>query len=129
MVYSLQLLRTHLLNAHAVKKHYVTCKTNETECDTVVEKRNYLEKVHNELKMLIFKILLIPSAAIGGWRPPHEARLSGNTYIYIYVPLMGILLDKVNSIIKWEMLNFYVYCPLKGLKHDLSLNLLKFFLV
>lgn len=49
-------------------------------------------------------------------------------YIYIYVPLMGILLDKVNSIIKREML-FYVYCPLKGLKHDLSLNLLKFFLV
>lgn len=103
-------------------------KTTETECDTVVEKRNYLEKVHNELKMLIFKILLIQSAAIGGWRPPHEARLSGNTYIYIYVPLMGILLDKVNSIIKWEML-FYVYCPLKGLKHDLSLNLLKIFLV
>lgn len=97
-------------------------KTTETECDTVVEKR----KVHNELKMLIFKILLIPSAARGGWRPPHEARLSGNTYIY--VPLMGILLDKVNSIIKWEML-FYVYCPLKGLKHDLSLNLLNFFLV
>lgn len=50
------------------------------------------------------------------------------THIYIYVPLMGILLDKVNSIIKREML-FYVYCPLKGLKHDLSLNLLKFFLV
>lgn len=99
-------------------------KTTETECDTVVEKR----KVHNELKMLIFKILLIPSAARGGWRPPHEARLSGNTYIYIYVPLMGILFDKVNSIIKWEML-FYVYCPLKGLKHDLSLNLLKIFLV
>lgn len=23
-------------------------KTTETECDTVVEKRNYLEKVHNE---------------------------------------------------------------------------------
>lgn len=109
-----------------MKKHYVHVKTTETECDTVVEKR----KVHNELKMLIFKILLIPSAAIGGWRPPHEARLSGNTYIYIYiyVPLMGILLDKVNSIIKWEML-FYVYCPLKGLKHDLSLNLLKIFLV
>lgn len=100
-----------------MKKHYVHVKTTETECDTVVEKR----KVHNELKMLIFKILLIPSAAIGGWRPPHEAKLSGNTYIYIYVPLMGILLDKVNSIIKWEML-FYVYCPLKGLKHDLSLN-------
>lgn len=48
--------------------------------------------------------------------------------LYIYVPLMGILLDKVNSIIKREML-FYVYCPLKGLKHDLSLNLLKNFLV
>lgn len=51
------------------------------------------------------------------------------THIYIpgiYVPLMGILLDKVNSIIKREML-FYVYCPLKGLKHDLSLNLLKNF--
>lgn len=66
-----------------MKKHYVHVKTTETECDTVVEKR----KVHNELKMLIFKILLIPSAAIGGWRPPHEARLSGNTYIYIYTSL------------------------------------------
>lgn len=64
--YILLLLRTHLLNAHAVKKHYVHVKTTETECDTVVEKRNLLEKVHNELKMLIFKILLIPSAAIGG---------------------------------------------------------------
>lgn len=49
-----------------MKKHYVHVKTTETECDTVVEKRNLLEKVHNELKMLIFKILLIPSAAIGG---------------------------------------------------------------
>lgn len=49
-----------------MKKHYVHVKTTETECDTVVEKRNYLEKVHNELKILIFKILLIPSAAIGG---------------------------------------------------------------
>lgn len=90
--------------------------------------KKLLGKSSQWIKDVNFQNTYIPSAAIGGWRPPHEARLSGNTYIYIYVPLMGILFDKVNSIIKWEML-FYVYCPLKGLKHDLSLNLLKFFLV
>lgn len=67
-----------------MKKYYVYVKIIEIECDIVVEKRNYLEKVYNELKMLIFKIFLISSVAIGGWRSFYEARFSGNIYIYIY---------------------------------------------
>lgn len=68
-----------------MKKYYVYVKIIEIECDIVVEKRNYLEKVYNELKMLIFKIFLISSVAIGGWRSFYEARFSGNIYIYIYI--------------------------------------------
>lgn len=67
-----------------MKKYYVYVKIIEIECDIVVEKRNYLEKVYNELKMLIFKIFLISSVAICGWRSFYEARFSGNIYIYIY---------------------------------------------